>query len=539
MTKRPEIGDVRALLQRDPTTTAFEELCVMLELMSEDMPPEAFQQRVLDYVAASLDRWPDDTRTTPLRMLRRLSRNHAVPEASVIRRLDVDLDTWGGETADIDFARLLDGLPLGQLTHISGRRLTEPQAGLLVEMLEEQAGLSLESLELRDSMVPSWAYPKLFRMEHLAGLERLVLARARCEHHHLQGMAKRTTLSPRVLVLDDNPIQQAGVNALMRPGLFTRALEHLSMQRCKLNIAALASHLDGSKQQPWALEHLDLSGNESVARAVYVLSQVDTLPRLEHLALNHTQVTATLEQLDLRRQLSWNMPLRSLELRGCGIQSSHVPALLHLIPTTLGALDLCENEIDHLGFGRLLAEERVQQLERLGMSRRDGSPDFLMHLLPGRELPKLRSLDVSSPGGGRGGARSGARALLMFPQLEHLHELDLTGWALTSADVSTLLSSRERFAMRRLVLKGAETDDDAFARLAMHPDRLVSLEHLELSFTRAASLDGLARVLRAGALPSLERLKLWGYKAGRFTRREWAAFFHHLTVHDVTWEVTT
>ena len=324
-------GEVRSILQRQPSESNWEELC---QLVSEDWRRPGFEEDLLPYILSHLDEWPDSMRTTPLRWRDGLVRGASLPFVEMVRVLD----TTGMELKNEDMWTLAKS-PV--MRHITGLILRGNKIGWrgmnhLFEG-EEAPAPHLRSLDLSDTAIGGEGVRLLARTDALPKLESLSL-----EGLHLSGDAIDVLMSSETLV---------------------------------------------------SLVALDLGRNNLTARHLDVMTQGALFERIRVLCLDHNALGAQ-GGLRLARRASINH-LTGLSLVRCNLPSPIVEALGRTPkPLSCQVLRLSHNA-GLSALGRLIHSEALPSLRVLEVDGERAHKDDLLAAAGSEHLENLEFLAVS------------------------------------------------------------------------------------------------------------------------------------------------
>lgn len=299
-----------------------------------------------------------------------------------------------------------------------------------------------------------WGYTLARTLIDEASPKRLILHDALLKTGQLRGMMARGWFS-RVthLALTHGLIDLHGATMLMNNAKFEK-LRHLNLAGNRIRSAGASAI--GASGSLGALRVIDLEDNEIDEEGASSLTNSAAFEGLEALNLSHNP----LEDLDfLFKSRDLNRTLQRLELRKCGV-------------TSLTWVDEDEDRDE-------------------GGERQEDAPTPTRRSIQGFEA--LTYLDLSQ---NRLGDREGlAEALTLLPQ--RLTTLLLEDVLLRTESLRALLSSRERWTIKLLAMRGNLLDDTslpALKELMAHP----TLTHLDLrgnnfSNTGKKALDALSK----------------------------------------------
>ncbi|GAA0708911.1 hypothetical protein Drose_21640 [Dactylosporangium roseum] len=252
----------------------------------------------------------------------------------------------------------------------------------------------------------------LWRQAGTAAVETLDVTGTRCSDAALAALlAEPRAQRIRSLVLDDNPITDAGLAELGDPGRLPD-LAALSLRRTGIGDAGAT--ILAALDQPLRSLHLDDAGVR--AGGLAAIGQASWLDRLEELTLSVEPGTRLVFGADLPRPGQWlaTAGLRSLrrcDLSGCYVSESDVAALT-------GAAHLAT-------------------LTELHLNRVDLNDRAAYSITNSRALANLTALYLA----GNRLRHSGAQALAGSPHLRALRVLDVTGNPIDGPGIMALVRS--------------------------------------------------------------------------------------------------
>ena len=359
---RGDFGEVRSLLNCEPSRERWERLCELLDAFA----PEELDAMIFPYIDGHLRLWPHELCKAPKEWVWRALQDEHLPFWHIVRCMDLS----GAYLKAPDMLTLLKSPHLLRITILE---MDSNRIGLEgVEALAQSESLGeIEVLNLGFNAMGSQGLRALMGSAALSNLRRLNLeSNALRDRHALPSLAKAPWLqtlqslsltrnalklkeltkllsklhapSLRHLCLDRNPLGS------LKPLLEAHeqgqlpALVHLEVRGCNLKEPACRALLGSSLMGQ--LEQLDISYNEGVVdEALLVMLDAGTGGRLERLWLEATAARAPLMERLLRE-------LPSLTHLCCAASSMGTPEVRRW-----GARNFTAQQSASLGRLRLIA----------------------------------------------------------------------------------------------------------------------------------------------------------------------------------------
>lgn len=455
-----QFGNLRALIQKPPSTASWYRLCDMLDQWSD---AEHLQHVVLPYAQDILDRtWPDLMRQAPLSWLARLLKgDEQVQGFELVRRIGHTQHYVSDEpciatfptTPTEDLCALLNHPQLAHVTQLNLRNLPMHGDRLVQTLAQSKLITELRFLNLGGTQCMSKTLHTLWESPIVDTIENLELWSMGLEDEDIRALAS----SPRLkrlqrLELGNNNIGPQGAHALTH-----------------------ASHIE-------ALTHLYLWNNHNIGdEGIQALLDA---PNTTHLEV--------------------------LELQQCGIG----PDGAHALGTTtqlhrIKELAISENSIKDEGAGALLCSTTLPTLEILRATNIATSMGYLDEHLPTLHTNTLKSLylgGINSPINA-----TSVRALGAAQQLDGLEELCISNMSCTQESLRALARAPWFAALHTLKLFGRFHwgDEPQFSLASLLKNvPWTHLEHMSVAGLDLTAEDCLA-LAQNTSLGALKHLRLF------------------------------